>query len=280
LRFHAAARLRPRVRFPDDATNRSYAGDLTLTILYMIDRWLPLAGLPRDRFERVMENLPAEPARGRPWSLPRRERVLLACIALRTNLTMRELAVLFATSSSTAHRVVVAMTPRLAAGAAAVHRDRRWAWVVDGTLIPTRDHRRAAKSKNYRWSCNAQILVRRCDLLVIAIAAGGPGNRNDPVHYRGSTVEAWCRRHGRVLADGGYRGVPELVTPQFRRNRIVRDHRWRRHRRRRARVEHAIARLKNWRVLRDHRRRGRHLETTLLAVAYLHNLQVTLRDNP
>jgi hypothetical protein len=74
----------------------------------MIDRWLPLAGLTRDRFERVMAHLPAEPARGRPWSLPQRERVLLACIALRTNLTMRELAVLFATSSSTAHRVVVA----------------------------------------------------------------------------------------------------------------------------------------------------------------------------
>ncbi|MBA3397163.1 MAG: transposase family protein [Deltaproteobacteria bacterium] len=245
----------------------------------MIDRWLSLAGLTRDRFERVLTHLPVEPARGRPWSLPRPTRVLLACVALRTNLTMRELAVLFATSSSTAHRVVVAMTPRLAARAAAVNRDRRWAWVVDGTLIPTRDHRGAAKSKNYRWSCNAQILVRRCDLLVIATAAGGPGNRNDPIHYRGSTVQLWCQRHGRVLADGGYRGVPELVTPQFRRNRIVRDHRWRRHRRRRARVEHAIARLKNWRVLRDHRRRGHHLQTTLQA-AFLHNLQVTLRDNP
>ncbi|MBA3393523.1 MAG: transposase family protein, partial [Deltaproteobacteria bacterium] len=94
----------------------------------MIDRWLSLAGLTRDRFERVMAHLPAELARGRPWSLPRPARVLLACVALRTNLTMRELAALFATSPSTAHRVVVAMTmtPRLAAGAAAVNRDRRW----------------------------------------------------------------------------------------------------------------------------------------------------------
>lgn len=137
---------------------------------------------------------------------------------------MRELAALFATSTSTAHRVVVAMTSRLAAAAAGVSRDRR---VVDGTLIPTRDHRRAAKSKSYRWSCNAQILIRRCDLVVIATTTGGPGNRNDPVHYRGSAVQAWCERHGRVLADGGYRGVPELVTPRFRGNRIVRDHRWR-----------------------------------------------------
>src|SRR5207247_7079026 len=129
--------------------------------------------------------------------------------------------------------------------------------------LPTRDHSCAAKSKNYRYSCNAQILVRRRDLAVVAIAAGGPGNRNDPTHYRGSAVQALCRRHGRVLADGGYRGVPELITPVFRGRSILRDTAWRRHRRRRARVEHAIARLKVWRVLRDHRRRGRNLAVTL-----------------
>ena len=164
-------------------------------MLHVINALLPLAELSVDGFERTLAHLTPEPARGRPWSLPRRQRVLLACIALRANLTIRE-------------------------------------------------------------------------------------NRNDPIHYRGSTVQTWCQRHGRVLADGGYRGIPELVTPRFRRNRIVRDHGWRRHRRRRARVEHAIASLKNWRVLRDHRRRGHHLATTLAAVAFLHNLQLYLRDNP
>jgi hypothetical protein len=246
----------------------------------VFDRLLILAGLTRVRFEQIMDQLAIEPVRGRPWSLSRRRRVLLTCIALRSNLTLRELAALFATSKSTTHRIVVAMTPRLAVCAAAVDRDRRCTWVVDGTLIPTRDHRCAAKSKNYRWSCNAQILVRRSDLLVIETAAGGPGNRNDPVHYRGSDVETWCQRHGRVLADGGYRGVPQLVTPRFRDRWIVRDDAWRRHRRQRARVEHAIARLKNWRVLRDHRRRGRHLAETLKAVAFLHNIHVMLRDKP
>jgi len=158
--------------------------------------------------------------------------------------------------------------------------DRRESWVVDGTLIPTRDHRRAARSKNYRWSCNAQVLIRRRDLRIVATTAGGPGNRNDPVHYRGSNIEALCKQHGRVLADGGYRGIPELVTPTFRGNRILRDRAWRRHRRRRARVEHAIARLKNWRILRDHRRRACHLANTLQAVAFLHNLHLAeLRDN-
>ena len=57
-------------------------------------------------------------------------------------------------------------------------RDRRESWVVDGTLIPTRDPRRAARSKNDRWSCNAQVVVRRRDLRIVAITAGGPGNRN------------------------------------------------------------------------------------------------------
>jgi len=198
---------------------------------------------------------------------------------LRTNLTVRELGAVFGISKSQAHRIVADLTLRLAALLDhTVDRDRRWSWVVDGTLVPTRDHSTAAKSKNYRWSSNAQVLVRRVDLRVIAVAGGGPGNRNDPVHYRGSEVEAMCRLHKRVLADGGYRGVPELITPVFRRNRIVRDHVWRRHRKRRVRVEHAIARLKDWRMLRDHRRRGRHVAATVRAVAFLHNLRIELRD--
>ena len=186
-----------------------------------------------------------------------------------------------ASSTSQAHRIVRDLVPRLARLLQATSPyDRRHSWVVDGTLVPTRDHEAAAKSKNYRWSCNAQVLVRRRDLRVVAIGGGGPGNRNDPVHYRASEIEQLCRRHRRVLADGGYRGVPELITPVFQRNRIVRDRAWRRHRRRRARVEHALARLKDWRVLRDHRRRGVHLPATLCAVAFLHNLRVELRDKP
>jgi hypothetical protein len=242
-------------------------------------RMLVLAAITKRRLLAVLHGLRAEPRRGRPWSRSLAHRVLIACAALRTNLTIRELAAAFALSRSSVHRIVSTMIPRLAALVGAAPRDRRASWVVDGTLIPTRDHRRAACSKNYRWSCNAQILIQRRDLRIVATTAGGPGHRNDVVHYRGSTIEMLCQQHGRVLADGGYRGVPELVIPVFRGRRIVRDRAWRRHRRRRARVEHAIARLKNWRVLRDHRRRGRHLATTIQAVAVLHNLHVDeLRD--
>ena len=239
-----------------------------------------LAAISHRRLELVTQRIAVEPRRGRPWSCSLRHRVLIACTALRTNLTFRELAAVFGISKSTAHRIVTTITPKLALLSREASQDRRWSWIVDGTLIPTRDHACAAKSKNYRWSCNAQVLIRRRDLRVIAICGGGAGNRNDPVHYRGSAIEASCKAHRRVLADGGYRGVPELVIPVVRRNRIVRDHAWRRHRRRRARVEHAIARLKVWRVLRDHRRRGRHLHETLQAVAFLHNLQLDIRDSP
>jgi hypothetical protein len=237
-----------------------------------------LAALTRQELACVLRRLSVERRRGRPWSRSLRQRVLITCVALRTNLTLRELAAMFAISKSATHRIVRTMTARLATLLPDPPRDRRTSWVVDGTLIPTRDHRRAARSKNYRWSCNAQVLVRRRDLRILAVVAGGPGNRNDVTHYRGSRVQTLCRAHGRVLADGGYRGVGELVIPRFRGNRIVRDRAWRRHRRRRTRVEHAIARLKNWRVLRDHRARGCHLLETLQAVCVLHNLQLELRD--
>jgi hypothetical protein len=246
-------------------------------------RWFDgLTGLTRCQWRAVTRALrDSDSRRGRPWSWPLRHRVAVACAGMRTNLTVRELAAVFAMSKSQAHRIVADITRRLATLLdRTVDRDRRRSWVVDGTLVPTRDHGLAAKSKNYRWSCNAQVLVRGVDLHVIDIAGGGPGNRNDVVHYRGSSVETLCRHHGRVLADGGYRGVPELTTPVFRGNRIVRDRSWRRHRRRRARVEHAIARLKDWRMLRDHRRRAGSLLATLRAVAFLHNLKIEIRDNP
>lgn len=249
----------------------------------MIETWLVLAGLSDSTLARITCALAdAQPRTrcGRPPRHSYRDQILIACIALRTNLTLRELAALTKSSKSTVHRIVACLVPRLAACARRHDdSDRRCTWVVDGTLIPTRDHQRAAKSKNYRWSCNAQILIRRRDLAIIATAAGGPGNRNDPVHYRGTIIETLSKQHGRVLADGGYRGITELHTPRFRGRRIVRDQTWRRHRRKRARVEHAIARLKNWRVLRDHRRRGQHLDDTVAAVAFLHNVRLAFRDS-
>jgi hypothetical protein len=167
-------------------------------------RILVLAALEPLQLEAVTRRIEGT-CRGRPWSCSLQQRVVITCAALRTNLTMRELAAVFAISKSTVHRIVACYTRRLAEIAMPTLRDRRESWVVDGTLVPTRDHRYAAKSKNYRWSCNAQVLIRRRDLYFIAAVAAGPGNRNDPIHYRGSCIEQLCKEHRRVLADGGYR---------------------------------------------------------------------------
>jgi DNA-binding MarR family transcriptional regulator len=67
---------------------------------------LVLAALSRERLTTILRCLGAEPCRGRPWSASRRQRVLLACAALRTNLTIRELAATFGVSRSAAHRVI------------------------------------------------------------------------------------------------------------------------------------------------------------------------------
>lgn len=147
------------------------------------------------------------------------------------------------------------------------------AWIVDGTVVPPWPHA-AGKSNNYRYSCNAQVLSPRSDLLVIAIQGAGPGNRNDPCATgtrRCSTAASHMGGCSPTVATAA------THTPAFARGRIVRDNPWRRHRRQRARVEHCIARLNDWQILRDHRRRGRHLPHTLRAVAYLHNLRIRLR---
>jgi hypothetical protein len=105
--------------------------------------------LTLDQLDNVVARLrTTEPRRGHGWAQPLERRVLVACVALRTNLTVRELAAV-AISKSQAHRIVANVTARLAALLdGTVIWNRRWSWIVDGTLVPTRDHRCAAKSKN------------------------------------------------------------------------------------------------------------------------------------
>ncbi|GAA3167998.1 hypothetical protein GCM10017688_15230 [Streptomyces ramulosus] len=47
------------------------------------------------------------------------------------------------------------------------------------------------------------------------------------------------------------------------------------HRRVRARVEHALSRLKKWEVLRDCRLKGNGVHQAMLGIARLHNLALT-----
>ncbi|ABW12526.1 transposase IS4 family protein [Parafrankia sp. EAN1pec] len=148
--------------------------------------------------------------------------------------------------------------------------------IVDGTLIPTRDHTLAAPSKNYRYSTNLQVAIDADTRLVIALGDPQPGNRNDTIVYQTSGIKD--RLAGRpVMADGGYQGHPDVIMP-YRKpadgqplpewkeelNRV--------HRKVRARVEHTLAGMKPWKILRDYRRQARTLGTTAAGIAHLYNI--------
>ncbi|CAL9332978.1 hypothetical protein SUDANB176_00107 [Streptomyces sp. enrichment culture] len=82
-----------------------------------------------------------------------------------------------------------------------------------------------------------------------------------------------------VIADGGYRGTG-LTIPHYRRHKDEELLAWKEqrnasHRRIRARVEHAFARMESWKILRDCRLRGEGVHHAVLGIARLHNLALT-----
>ncbi|GHE57211.1 transposase family protein [Streptomyces capitiformicae] len=122
--------------------------------------------------------------RGRPWSLPLTERVLVVAVYYRTNLTMRQLGPLFGVSSSAVCRIIQRLGPLLALEP--VDRpddDPDRLWIVDGTLVPVRDRSVGASSRSYRFSANVQVIVDTDTRLVVA-AAGAPTQK---IYAR------WCR---------------------------------------------------------------------------------------
>ncbi|GAA3551342.1 hypothetical protein GCM10022222_38590 [Amycolatopsis ultiminotia] len=122
---------------------------------------------------------------GRQWALPLADRVLLVATYWRTNLTMRQIGPLSGVSHSAAHRVIDTIGPLLALAPVRKRRVDAMA-IVDGTLVPTRDHRLATPSKNYRYSTNVQVAIDAETRLVIAIGDPQPGSRNDCTVYRDS----------------------------------------------------------------------------------------------
>ena len=96
---------------------------------------------------------------GRRGSLPLADRVLLIAVYYRTNLTLRQVALLFGVSKSAAHRVVDHLAPLLALAPIRRPLGPDTVLIVDGTLVPTHDQRVAAQSKNYRYSVNMQVVI-------------------------------------------------------------------------------------------------------------------------
>nr|WP_210167974.1 transposase [Streptomyces sp. SID4946] len=223
----------------------------------------------------------ADPIRkGRPWSLPLEDRVLLVTTYWRTNLTLRQLAPLFGVSkSSAADRIIDHLGPLLALRPRLRFR-REAVLIVDGTLVPTRDHTIAEQSKNYRSrpttrSSSTQVVIDADTRLVVVVGRPVTGNRNDCKAWTLSGAKAAIGRTT-VIADGGYRGTG-LVIPHRRERGQAELPDWkeehnRSHRKVRARVEHAFARMKTWKILRDCRLKGDGVHHAMLGIARLHNL--------
>jgi hypothetical protein len=207
--------------------------------------------------------------KGRPWSLPLEDRTLLVAAYWRTNLTIRQLAPLFGVSKSAADRIIDHLGPMLA-----LQPRKRFAkdavLIVDGTLVPTRDHAIAARSKNYRYSTNHQVVIDADTRLVVVVGQPLAGNRNDCKAWEESGAKAAVGKT-LTIADGGYPGTG-LVIPHRRERDQAELPDWKEehnksHKQVRARVEHVFARMKTWKILRDCRLKGDGVHHAMLGIA-------------
>jgi hypothetical protein len=127
----------------------------------------------------------------------------------RTNLTLRQLAPLFGLSKSAADRTLAHLGPLLAQQPCKRFR-RDTVLIVDGTLVPTRDHAIAKQSKNYRSSTNHQVVIDADIRLAVAVGRPVPGNRNECKAWEVSGAKDAVGRTI-VIADGGYRGTGRII---------------------------------------------------------------------
>ncbi|MFD8544762.1 transposase [Streptomyces sp. NPDC059649] len=245
--------------------------------------WLaPFTGLIPRQFGKLITALRREVAdpirRGRPWSLPLEDRVLLVAAYWRTNLTLRQLAPLFGISKSAADPIIDHLGPVLALQLRKRFREDT-VLIVDGTLVPTRKHTVAEQSKNHRYSPNHQVVIDAGTRLVVAVGRPVTGNRNDCKAWELSGAKDPVGKTT-VIADGGYRGTG-LVIPHRRERGQAELRDWkgehkRSHRKVRAHAEHAFARMKAWKILHDRRLKADGIHHAMLDLARLHNLTLTL----
>lgn len=146
--------------------------------------------------------------------------------------------------------------------------------IVDGTLVPTRDHTIAAQSKKYRYSTNHQVVIDADTCLVVVVGRPLAGNRNDCKAWEESGAKAAVGK-AMAIADGGYPGTGLVMPHRRRKDEDLPD--WKQehnksHKQVRARVGHLCARMKNWKILRDCRLKGDGVHHAMLGIARLHNL--------
>ncbi|MBH0246110.1 transposase [Streptomyces cavourensis] len=240
--------------------------------------WIaPFSGLSPRAFGKlvtVLRRAGADTARkGRPWSLLLEDSILLVTAYWRTNLTMRQLAPLFGVSKSAADRIIDDLGPMLA-----LQPRKRFAkdtvLIVDGILVPTRDHSVAERSKNYRYSTNHQVVIDADTRLVVLVGRPLAGNRNDCKAWEESGAKAVGKTT--TVADGGYPGTGLVIPHRRKRGQSElsdrKEEHNKSHKQVRARVEHVFARMKTWKILRDCRLKGDGVHHAMLGIARMHNL--------
>ncbi|WP_137813749.1 transposase [Gandjariella thermophila] len=243
--------------------------------------WVPVfTGLSARQFAKLVRLVATrggeQTGTGRRWGLPLADRVLLVAVYYRTNLTFRQIALLFGISKCAANRVVDHLAPLLALSPVTKPHGPETVLIVDGTLVPTHDRSRSASSKNYRYSVNMQVVIDANTELTVAVGTPTPGNRNDCRSYRDSGVDQQCTG-AHVMADGGYQDNPGVIMPYRKPGDGSPLPGWKEqlntvHKRVRARVEHALAHLKSWNILRNCRRKGDGVWYATLGVAQMRNL--------
>jgi Helix-turn-helix of DDE superfamily endonuclease len=147
--------------------------------------WIgPFTGLSPRTFGKLLTVLRREGVdatrAGRPWSPTLEDRVPLVAAYWRTNVTLRQLAPLFGVSKSAANRIIDHLGPQLALKQRQRFR-KDTVLIVDGTLVPTRDHTIAEQSKNYRYSTNHQVVIDADTRLVVAIGKPLPATATTAV---------------------------------------------------------------------------------------------------
>jgi len=186
---------------------------------------------------------------------------------------MRQLAPLFGISKSAADRIIDHLGPLLALRQRKRFR-KNTVLIVAGTLVPTRDHTVAEQSKNYRYSTAHQVVIDADTRLVVVVGQPVPGNRHDARGWEESGAKAAVGKT-MTIADGGYQGTG-LVIPHRRREGeelpAWKEENNRSHKQVPACVEHAFARMKGWKILRDCRLKGDGVHHAMLCIAHLHNL--------
>lgn len=173
--------------------------------------WIaPFTGLSPRQFGKLVTVLRREGAdgvcMGRPWSLPQEDRALLVAAYWRTNLTMRQIAPLFVVSKSAAHRIIDHLGPMFA-----LRPRKRFVkdavLIVDGTLVPTRDHAIAAQSKNYRYSTNHRVVID-ADIGLARCPRGAPRVGDVPGRMVWDLHPGRCRRR---VGRGPLHGLDALL---------------------------------------------------------------------